>query len=147
MANYVLTAIDTTQIQSYVFGSNQLKENIGGSELVVLATQQWMYEALPTTHNVANLKTGKMDASMTIDQIDAEVVYAGGGNTVILFKTIDLAREFTRRLTRKILIDAPGLELVVAHQEFDWESASLEQVVQKMLGVDLARKKQNSDPS
>ncbi|MCS6841057.1 MAG: hypothetical protein NZ701_09770, partial [Roseiflexus sp.] len=94
MTEYVLTAIDTTQIQGYIFGSNRLVENVGGSELVEMATHQWVYEALPNSNNVVDATTGELDNQRTIDTLDAEVVYAGGGNTVILFKTIDLARAF-----------------------------------------------------
>ncbi len=147
MTEYILTAIDTTQIQGYIFGSNRLQENIGGSELVEMATHQWVYEALPAAHNVVNVTTGELDNSRTIDTLDAEVIYAGGGNTVILFKTIDLARAFTGRLTRRVLKEAPGLEVVVAHRRFDWEREALSQVVSTTLSVDLARKKQNRMPS
>jgi hypothetical protein len=147
MAEYTVTAIDTAQIQGYVFGSNKLKENIGGSELVETATHRWVYEALPVSNNVADVATGELDASLTIDNLDAEVIYAGGGNTVILFRTMDLAREFAGRLTRRVLKEAPGLELVVAHNSFDWATDVLADVVSKTLGVDLARKKQNRIPS
>lgn len=142
MTRYVLTAVDTTQIQSYVFGSNKLKENIGGSQLVEMATHRWVYEALPPNHNVVDLDTGRLDASKTINQVDTEVVYAGGGNTVILFRTADIARSFARQLTLRVLRDAPGLNIVVAHREFDWETESLAETVSWTLGVDLARKKQ-----
>ncbi|MCB0257120.1 MAG: hypothetical protein KDI55_25650, partial [Anaerolineae bacterium] len=147
MARYVLTAIDTTHIQSYVFGSNKLKENIGGSELVELATHRWVYEALPPNHNVVDLSTGQLDAEKMIGQVDAEVVYVGGGNAVILFRTIDLATALTRRLTLRILRDAPGLDILVVHREFDWNSDSLAEVVHSTLNDDLARKKQARTPS
>lgn len=147
MTEYVLTAIDTTQIQGYIFGSNRLRENIGGSELVEMATHRWVYEALPSLNNVTDVATGKLDDNRTIDSLDAEVVYAGGGNTVILFKNMELARAFTSKLTRRVLKEAPGLELVVAHRSFDWEKEALAEVVSKTLGIDLARKKQNRKPS
>lgn len=147
MTEYVLTAIDTTQIQGYIFGSNRLAENIGGSELVEMATHQWVYEALPDSNNVIDAATGALNNKRTIDTLEAEVIYAGGGNTVILFKTIDLARAFASRLTRRVLKEAPGLEIVVAHRRFDWARESLAQVVSTMLGVDLARKKQNRTSS
>ncbi|WP_322822291.1 Cas10/Cmr2 second palm domain-containing protein [Chloroflexus sp.] len=147
MTEYILTAIDTTQIQGYIFGSNRLQENIGGSELVERATHQWVYEALPAAHNVENVATGKLDNNRTIDTLDAEVIYAGGGNTVILFKTMDLARAFTSRLTRRVLREAPGLEVVVAHRRFDWTKEALSQVVSTTLGVDLVRKKHHRTPS
>lgn len=147
MSEYVLTAIDTAQIQSYVFGSNRLKENIGGSELVELATHQWVYAALPPQNNVADAETGELNDRLTIHSLEAEVLYAGGGNTVILFSTLELAREFTGRLTRRVLKEAPGLELVVAHRCFDWEREALAEVVGQTLGGDLARKKQNRNAS
>lgn len=147
MIEYVLTAIDTTQIQGYVFGSNKLRENIGGSELVETATHQWVYEALPARNNVIDVATGELDASLTIDNLDAEVIYAGGGNTVILFSSRDLAREFAGRLTRRVLKEAPGLELVLAHNSLDWATDVLAEVVSKTLGVDLARKKQKRVPA
>ena len=146
MTEYVLTAIDTTQIQGYVFGSNKLRENIGGSELVELATHRWVYEALPAAHNVVDVTTGELDDGRTIEALDAEVIYAGGGNTVILFRTMDLARTFTSRLTRRVLREAPGLEVVAAHRRFTWETEALADVVSETLGVDLARKKQNRTP-
>lgn len=148
MTEYVLTAIDTTQIQDYIFGSNQLKENLGGSELVEMATHRWVFEALPLRNNVTDTITGGLDENRTITVIDAEVIYAGGGNTVIIFKSMVLATEFARRLTLRVLREAPGLEIVVAHRPFVWEEEpALAQVVQETLSVDLARKKQNHAPS
>lgn len=147
MTRFILTAVDTTQIQRFVFGSNKLKENIGGSELVELATHRWVYEALPSSHNVVDVNTGRLDASKTIGQVDAEVVYVGGGNAVIMFRSIDLARAFTRRLTLRVLKDAPGLDILVAHREFNWNDESLAEVMHLILRDDIARKKQARTPS
>jgi hypothetical protein len=46
MSQYIATVIDTTGIQKYIFGSNRLKENIGASHLVKLATTDWVEEFL-----------------------------------------------------------------------------------------------------
>jgi len=59
MTEYILTAIDTTQIQGYIFGSNRLQENIGGSELVEMATRQWVYEALPCCSQCGEYDNGR----------------------------------------------------------------------------------------
>jgi hypothetical protein len=148
MTEYVLTAIDTTQIQGYVFGSNRLKENLGGSELVEMATHRWVYEALPPSNNIADIAEGTIGKRRTIAETDAEVIYAGGGNTLILFKSKDVACTFTKTLTKRVLLDAPGLEIVVAHQKFVWEEEpSLAQVAQDLLAGDLTRKKQKRVPS
>ena len=128
MKPMVLTVVDTTGIQAYVFGTNSLQQNIGASYLVDCATRSWAIAALPGTHNVLNLDDPQNafdSRKIENSQIDAEVVYAGGGNIVILFSTINLAQEFTRNLSRRVLLEAPGLKIVVVHKEFDWDSETL----------------------
>lgn len=39
MTQFWLVIVDTTGIQSYIFGSNRLRENVGASYLVHQATQ------------------------------------------------------------------------------------------------------------
>lgn len=121
----VLTIIDTAGIQSYVFGSNRLRENIGASYLVEQATRGWVYEELEKlgAHNISNPKKGTIDPNRKIEEHDlaAELVYAGGGNTVILFRTPGEAHIFAQSLSRRVLEDAPGLEIVIAHSDpFEW---------------------------
>ena len=60
--DYTLTVLETASIQSYIFNSNELRENIGASHLVYMATTYWVKEALErasgTTHNyVIDLQT------------------------------------------------------------------------------------------
>ncbi|MCC7571620.1 hypothetical protein KO465_09940 [Candidatus Micrarchaeota archaeon] len=125
MTQYTLTVVDTTGIQDYIFGTNQLKQNVGASYLVDCATRKWVAESLPRPNNVRDLGTANPFTDLTIEDDDlvAEVVYAGGGNTMIIFTghAEGDAVSFARRLTRKVLLDAPGLEIVLAHQEFDWQ--------------------------
>lgn len=122
----VLTIIDTVGIQPYIFGSNRLRENIGASYLVEEATRDWVYEELEGlgAHNISNLKKDTIDRKRKIEEhgLAAELVYAGGGNTVILFRTPDEARVFAQSLSRRLLEHAPGLEIVIAHSEpFEWQ--------------------------
>lgn len=149
MPNYTLTALDTSQIQSYVFGSNRLVENIGASELVERATHQWVYEALPTSNNVTRPgeRDGGLDDGRRVPDVAAEIIYAGGGNTVILFAEHPQAVAFMERLTRRILRDAPGLQITVAHRDFEWETEALALAVQETLGGRLAAKKAFPQPS
>ncbi|MEO0248314.1 MAG: hypothetical protein ABIN58_02000, partial [candidate division WOR-3 bacterium] len=144
MAQLTVTVIDTTGIQGYIFGSNVLKHNVGASELVRCATQDWVYQELAAL-GAANVKQdGQIDDRATIEGggLVSELVYAGGGNTVVLFCSPEIAREFTRRLTRRALQEAPGLRLVVAHNEFEWDTQALSQVVQSTL-EQVRRKKQD----
>lgn len=152
-----LTVLDTAGIQRYIFGSNVLRENVGASELVYQATRLWAFEELDDllqgSHNI-KMKEAEEDVAApfnTAFQIDksngepaAEVIYAGGGNTVILFGGPDhckLARDFVYQLSRRLLIDAPGLDLYAAHQPYTWRGRpSLAQVVDDTL-AELARLK------
>lgn len=138
MSRYIATVIDTTGIQKYIFGSNRLKENIGASHLVKLATTNWVEEFLKEfgsdkTH-IPNPEANQLEPRISEDEnLVAELIYAGGGNTVLLFRTIEKAKEFTRKLTKKVLEEAPGLNLVIAHHPFDWERQLLQDIIENHL--------------
>lgn len=136
MTKLTVTVISTIGIQEYIFSSNILKQNVGASELVRCATQDWVYEELMALGSTNVDQDGQIDGQATIEKggLVSELVYAGGGNTVVLFCSPDKAREFARRLTRRALREAPGLLLVVAHNYgFDWNTQALSQVVQDTL--------------
>lgn len=135
MRKLTVTAIDTSGIQDYIFGSNVLKQNVGASALVRYATQDWVYEELVAL-GATNIDQNSRFNSRTIesDALVSELVYAGGGNTVLLFHSPETAREFTRRLSRRTLREAPGLQLTICHSEFDWDAEALSQVVKAVLG-------------
>lgn len=41
MASKIMLSVEASGIQEYIFGSNQLAQNIGASELVRRATEDW----------------------------------------------------------------------------------------------------------
>lgn len=150
MTEYVLTMLDSSGIQDYIFGSNRLQENIGASELVYRATTLWVFDALMTnelSHNVVDIDLVRgtwtfNKHEITKDNLDVEVVYAGGGNSMLIFADLEKARQFTRVLTRRILEDAPGLTVAVQHLEFQWDEPSALKQARKDLGKQLAKHKQ-----
>ena len=138
MTKITLTQIDASSIQDYIFGSNNLRQNVGASELVYRSTTQWVDEALTTTlgnrdkHNVEwDEKTGdlifKPGLTVANDQLQAEVVYAGGGNTLILFKGEPEvhAIPFAKILSTRMVKEARGLRLGIDHAVFEWENQAL----------------------
>ncbi|MEA5554340.1 hypothetical protein VB713_25740 [Anabaena cylindrica UHCC 0172] len=136
MNNLVATVIDTTGIQKYIFGSNRLRENIGGSYLVQIATSEWVKECFLELGEVyiPDEETDDFGLRITTNlEIVAELVYTGGGNTVLLFRSEEYAKEFTKKLTSKILHEAPGLNIVIAHEVFDWDTDLLQEVIDKKL--------------
>jgi hypothetical protein len=111
--------VDTTQIQPYIFGSNRLKENIGASYLVAQATDGWAESCLKP----------KM-----------ERLYAGGGNFVALAEEESAAKAFVKSLSKRVLAESPGLQLVMTYRERKRDE-TLASAVQNSF-TQLARQKQ-----
>jgi len=141
----VLTIVDTTGIQNYIFRSNRLRENIGASEIVAQATSDWVCEVLqdPQLGWATNLKPAGIALRNIFDQIDegkelenhglaAELIYAGGGNTLVLFDSPNHAKEFEYWYSRILLKRAPGLDVVVGHSG-EFNMAALDEVNRPMI--------------
>lgn len=129
MKEVTLTQIEVSGIQEYIFGSNNLKQNIGASELVTQATTDWVVTALNERNVQHNAVWDDLDKSWRLtdwsaDLLPAQIIYWGGGNALILFsgQPAQYAIPFTQTLTRKAVKQARGLSLVVAHERLDWDS-------------------------
>jgi hypothetical protein len=131
----ILTLIETTSIQSFIFGSNDLRENIGASEIVYRATSDWAFVALSNLggkrlrHNIDE-DAGRILPNLRIekDRLDAEVLFSGGGGLAVLFageSAETSAKDFIYALSLKFLRDAPGLGLAVAHVAVDFNGDCL----------------------
>jgi hypothetical protein len=119
MTGVTLTLIDVRGVQNYLFNANELKQNLGASALVENATHEWIFDFLPEKRNAQwNLKKYRIEfdaRTIEKDDLDAEVIFMGGGNAAILFSTFDLAKQFTEEYTEHLLVNTPGLEASVAH--------------------------------
>lgn len=129
-----LVQVEVSGIQGYLFGSNNLRQNIGASERVARATTEQVItvltESLQVPHNVRwEEETVKYHRLLSLDagQVQAEVIYAGGGNALLLFEGgyEGHPRAFVRALTTWALQEAPGLTLLTDAVEFDWWGAAL----------------------
>jgi len=148
MTKLTITVLDTTGIQDYVFSSNRLGENIGASYLVSQATKEWAEKALqdlgkelkqkvhiPTRDSLHEIHIGN-------ENVAGEIVYAGGGNTVLLFANPEYAKCFTRILSKRVLQEAPGLNIVAVHyKEFELGKGEFKKTLNQLLEKDLAKKK------
>lgn len=147
MAAYTLVLLEVSGIQDYIFSSNHLAQNLGASELVYRATTEWMEEVLSSLslqHNYRWNENGMPvydGAGLLGAAGDVEVVYAGGGNAMLLFGDAQHARSFISRITRRALKDAPGMNLVTMMREVDWQSDTLSQCHQEIRGALAAKKR------
>lgn len=134
---FTLTIVDTTGIQEYVFGSNSLRHNVGASWLVHWATNDAVFTELVALEGRTKTnidETGHIYGGQRIEdgQLSSELLYAGGGNALLLFRTRPLAIEFTKRLTSRVLITAPRLQLVVTHKGILWKQDTLAHKVDEL---------------
>lgn len=97
----VLTAIDVIGIQSYVFASNRLRDVVGASLLVEWATSKEVGGGLDVGGGPSR-----------------QIIMAAGGNAILSFKNHDDAKVFVLHYTRRLLDEAPGLDVAVAHYEY-----------------------------
>jgi hypothetical protein len=92
----ILSLYDVTGIQSYIFGSNRLKEILGASQLI--------HRAL-----AGDLDEAKMDCPS----------WSGGGNATVEAPHMGAALAVATRLSKSLHEHAPGLGLSCYHQEWD----------------------------
>jgi len=162
MKEYTATVIDTTGIQPYIFGSNKLRENIGASYLIAETTKQWVKESLtelgkpfyfpePELSEQCHEEYPQPDAKPYIEDgnLTAEVIYSGGGNAVLLFKSHDDAVDFTKILSHRVLKKAPEINLVAAHKKFDFGDRDqlLRDTIDGLIKNELETKKRQRIPS
>jgi len=106
----ILLMIDITRIQSYVFNSNRLRDNIGASHLAAQAV---------TTAFPGSL----LDAALTDVKGASRIVYAGGGNAMLLLPDGPALRQVVAALSRASLRVAPGLTLAYGWAELEGDGA------------------------
>jgi len=144
---YTLTVLDTPGIQRYIFSSNRLRENVGASHLVHLASTCWPMELLQKMGG-SNVKEDlTLDKSLRIeeDRLDAEVIYVGGGNLVVLFPEKTQAKDFVHAWSRKIITEAPGLTPAAIHWPYRW-GESLSKAIDEAMKM-LKQTRQSNPPS
>ena len=151
MTKGTLIQIEASGIQKYIFGCNNLQQNIGASELVSLATTLWIADVLDQMrlrHNARwDMATGRLNTQSSEDY-QARILYASSG-AALLWMTEgpdDPAREFIQRLTRKVLEQARGLNLLVESICLDWQKDVLSEK-HEQLRKKTAKRKLNRQAS
>jgi len=123
MGDIFAVLLEVVSIQKYVFGSNKLKENLGGSWLIqeVFETplRTAAITAVPTAVNYDfNAWRDSPDEIQITKGSDFEVGYIGGGNALLFFRHPDNAKCFVTEWTKMLLVQAPGVMTAVACDKF-----------------------------
>lgn len=125
----VLALYDLRGIQKFIFHTNAVKEIIGGSEIVSTLLEKALREFVTTRkyekkallewyhHDRHNQHDRPEDFRFCEDKTDrlyCEVLYCGGGNLLVVWKTEELARDAGRFMSKYVLEQAYSLSLSYA---------------------------------
>ncbi len=125
MSERYLTILEVSQKQAYIFQSNELKKNILNSAVIA-----WIMDAdyLEKTAGDKRLFNQKEN-----------LVYSGGGHTVLEFPTQEQAVGFTKMITKAIRENYPGIEVFAKTIPYRDEKSPSENL--KDLAKELEKKK------
>lgn len=125
MAERVLTILEVSQKQAYIFSSNKLRDNITNSAVIAwVMSSDYFQERIADPH---------------IFDREKNFVYSGGGHVVLEFGSRESAVCFTRRITYTIHDEYPGIEVFSVTMEYDGALTPGENL--KELSKKLERKK------
>lgn len=102
-----LTILEVSQKQAYIFSSNKLLDNITNSAVIAWVMSPKYFKQ----------KVGKLDDKVSFSE-DKNVVYSGGGHTVLEFETKLQADTFVKQITSTIRREYSGLEVFAKTMEY-----------------------------
>lgn len=112
-----LTIYDISGIQTFIFASSKLKEQVGGSKIV----RDILYQILPKSLETTKEEAEKNENIFDFSTKPYHIVYIGGGNALVLYEDQEVMEEKTREMEKKILRLTNGaLRLCSASVEVDF---------------------------
>lgn len=95
--------LEVSQKQAFIFGSNKLSENLRRSEVIRYVTDPTFFERVcPDGFNARE-----------------NLVYTGGGHTVLQFGSEDAAHRFAVAVSHAVLVEFPGVAMFMRTQRYD----------------------------
>ena len=102
-----LAIYDILGIQDFIFSTNKLRENLGGSIIVQNVFEKELRDLLENNGNRSLLKI--KDDKIDIDNYDSILVFYRGGNALVIFDERSKAEEISKELSKSILKNSGGL--------------------------------------
>ena len=103
----ILAVYDITGIQNFIFATNRLRENLGGSIIVKKASEDLLKDTIKDKCKNTLEKIESKDIRW--NDHEAVIVYLGGGNALVIFNELEKAIEITKALSEEILELSGGL--------------------------------------
>ena len=100
-----LVLVEADKIQSYIFQTGKLTENIGASAFIDDYNRDGAYQCLHDTRWNGNIEKDEdgfrlTDKSILSDNLDYELIYSGGGNVKIVLQSHEKAERIAKELVR-----------------------------------------------
>lgn len=99
-----LTMLEVSQKQAYIFSSNKLQDNIINSAVIAKVLESTFFEKVIKNKDIYNEKSN--------------MVYSGGGHTILEFETKEQAIEFTKQITKFVYKKFDGLIIFATTMEY-----------------------------
>jgi hypothetical protein len=121
-----LVVLEVSQKQAYIFASTKLSENIINSEAICKVTDPYYFVELN--------KEGKVEFDIT-----RNLVYTGGGHTVLEFESKEKAKSFVYGMSKAVRSEYHEIELFAKIMPYDESATPGENL--KLLFGELEKKK------
>lgn len=120
----ILAIYDVSGIQEYIFSSSRMRENIGASKIVGQVLKKCLPEALENCRSQtgAILTDWEKSDEFRIErdgQIEAEVIYSGGGSALLVFRNAGCYHAVNKVLAKRLIEVSYTLNLAVAAVQTD----------------------------
>lgn len=99
---------DVRGIQEFIFSSQKLKENIGASVIVKEILDSFLMESIKKYSNTITEWFKYPGLKIKNQDLNAEVVYSGGGNALVIYKDEHFFDKVNQQVSRTILEKTGG---------------------------------------
>src|SRR5947209_8291579 len=101
-----LVLIETSANQSYIFATNKLRENAGGSHLIDLVGRHFVPDAVAV---MAGVEPGRT-AELTLAENGIEILQSAAGRALVAVREQGRGQDLVSAVTERVLLECPGLE-------------------------------------
>ena len=116
----VLSLYDFASKQAYIYRTSKIKE-ISGASALLSGMYRKFVNVLKKNNIILEYDVAKTFSVNDFDNnstIDGEVLYDGGGNLMVLWKSFEIYKEANKTLSAYLLENAPGVSLIAAYVEY-----------------------------
>lgn len=120
--NYALAMYDVRGKQEFIFRSPHIKEIVGGSAIIRDIFKDYLYPQAEQYDGSRGIYHGEeaftedgLRKHMEEENYIGEVVYEGGGNFLLIFRTEEICKEITYRFTREVMKATSSLKVLCTY--------------------------------